>query len=278
LGVTTGLNRQTPRHLSISLLTEPFIGETLIYNSNTVNPEPPCQYDPDITRTNPEVPLETPLQLGYLDIFADPEAEEPPEIHGTIHGQPARILLDSGCSTYVLSTDFAEQAKITQYPTKRIPVQLAIKNASQPYLESKTQKLSMSIGEQLETQKAFYVLPLPRYDAILGTPFIKEFDVTFPTDKPIACIGNIEVPLVNASKELEDTCQIAVISRRRFKAMSRRNEFEEVYLATTRILDDDEETSETPETQKNSVPVWIQQEYGEIFLEGLPPATPQNER
>jgi len=274
LGVTTGLNRQTPRHLSISLLTEPFIGETLIYNSNTVNPELPCQYDPDITQTNSEVPLETPLQLGYLDIFADPEAEEPPEIHGTIHGQPARILLDSGCSTYVLSTDFAEQAKITQYPTKRIPVQLAIKNASQPYLESKTQKLSMSIGEQLETQKAFYVLPLPRYDAILGTPFIKEFDVTFPTDKPIACIGNIEVPLVNASKELEDTCQIAVISRRRFKAMSRRNEFEEVYLATTRILDDDEETPETPETQKNSVPVWIQQEYGEIFLEGLPPGNP----
>jgi len=200
--------------------------------------------------------------------------KNPPEIDGTIHGQPARILLDSGCSTYVLSTDFAEQAKITQYPTKRIPVQLAIKNASQPYLESKTQKLSLSIGEQLETQKAFYVLPLPRYDAILGTPFIKEFDVTFPTDKPIACIGNIEVPLVNASKELEDTCQIAVISRRRFKAMSRRNEFEEVYLATTRILDDDEETSETPETQKNSVPVWIQQEYGEIFLEGLPPGNP----
>ena len=50
----------------------------------------------------------------------------------------------------------------------------------------------MSI-RQLKTKKAFYIAPLPRYDAILGALFVHEFDVRFPQN-PVAVIKGIEVP------------------------------------------------------------------------------------
>ena len=55
-----------------------------------------------------------------------------------------------------------------------------------------------------------------------------------------------------------------MISRKRLKKESRKNEVEELYLAMIREISDDEDA-------QASAPEWIQKEYGEIFREGLPP-------
>ena len=135
MGVTAGESKQTPSDTLNTILTESFISQspTQMYHSNKTNLQQPSQSSS--TSTNPEVSSDTPLLLGCLDILADPEAKEPPEILGIMQWQPARILIDSDCSTYVLSTDFAEKAKITLYPMKPVPVQLVVWYMNQCWYE-----------------------------------------------------------------------------------------------------------------------------------------------
>src|SRR5208282_1070434 len=47
------------------------------------------------------------VKLGYLGINDKPKEAKPPMIYGKIDGRVAQIMLDSDCSIYVLSTDFA---------------------------------------------------------------------------------------------------------------------------------------------------------------------------
>src|SRR5208282_1913231 len=47
--------------------------------------------------------------LGLHDRLKVPEADKLLEVIGQIEGRTARILLDTGCSTYVLSSRFAER-------------------------------------------------------------------------------------------------------------------------------------------------------------------------
>ena len=116
--------------------------------------------------------LEEPrINLGYLGIHEKPEELRPPVVYGKINGHNARIMLDSGCSTYVLSTDFAQDSNISCYPCKPIPIELAVRNASQFNLDTQTKKLSMKVGT-ITQSKALYVLPLPGCDAIFGMPFL----------------------------------------------------------------------------------------------------------
>jgi hypothetical protein len=211
------------------------------------------------------------LNLGHLGVLNDPEAKDPPEIVGTIHGQPARILIDSGCSTYVLDSNFAKRANVLSILTKPVPIQLAIREASQIDLRTRTEKLSMSIGEQTQTQKAFYILPLPLYDAILGTPFVEEFNVRCPKDSNCVTINDEIIEKVTTPEPQNGTLDIAVISRSRLKAMSRRQEIAELYLASTWI-------TEEQEPRTSDIPPWIHKEYGEVFVEGLPSGLPPERR
>jgi len=82
-------------------------------------------------------------------------------------------MLDSGCSTYVLSTDFANAGEIPCFPCKPIPVELAVRNASQFTLNTQTKKLPMEV-DSITQSKAFYVLPLLSCDAIFGMPFLND--------------------------------------------------------------------------------------------------------
>ena len=65
------------------------------------------------TIPTPDVSQNT-LNLGYVDVQAPPDSQEPPSVFGTINGKTARILIDSGCSTYVLSEEFEVHADIRQ--------------------------------------------------------------------------------------------------------------------------------------------------------------------
>ena len=279
--------------------------------------------DPQKISATPNVSQNT-LNLGYLDVQATPDTQEPPSVIGTINGNPARILLDSGCSTYVLSEEFAVHAGIHQYPTTPVAVELAVRDAGQPTLKTQTKELSMSIG-QFETRKALYIAPLPRYDAILGAPFVQEFDVRFPQN-PVAVIKGIEVPLIQATPR---TQKIQMISRAKLKKLVRRDQADEMYIANVRIIeprnpetpqnprnprnpeertvDDDRivrdpegpmtralnpetpqnlQNPEKPQKPRNEKPgkikttnlEWIHKEFGDIFLDGLPPGNPPSRK
>jgi hypothetical protein len=71
-------------------------------------PVTPTMLEPSTPVRNPVIPRRRNVKLGYLGIDIDPEQAKPPEVYGKINGHPARILLDTGCSTYVLSSDFAK--------------------------------------------------------------------------------------------------------------------------------------------------------------------------
>jgi hypothetical protein len=279
--------------------TNPSITQTT-ENPTEKTPDTPKTEDPSITlnpqkiSTTPDVSQNT-LKLGYVDVQALPDTQEPPSVIGTINGKVAGILLDSGCSTYVLSEEFAVHADIRQYPTTPVPVELAVRNASQPTLKTQTKRLSMSIG-QLETRKAFYIAPLPRYDAILGAPFVQEFDVRFPqkTQNPVAVIKGIEVPLIQETPRTPETQKIQMISRAKLKKLVRRDQADEMYIANVRISEPGNpenpenpgtqnapEKPQNPEKPRNEKPGEITtnrerilKDYADIFLEGLPPGNP----
>ena len=63
------------------------------------------------------------VRLGYIGMGSNnklevPEAKTLLEVNGQINGKAARILLDTGCSTYVLSTQFATRHNIEKTLTK----------------------------------------------------------------------------------------------------------------------------------------------------------------
>ena len=183
-------------------------------------------------------------------------------VYGTINGSKARIMLDCGCSTYVLSTDFIQDSNIPCYSCKPIPVELAVRNAGQFNLDTQTKKIPMEVGT-ITQSKASYVLPLPGCDAIFGMPFLNGRKLVTNMERNTVSIDDMELPLV---KNLEEPVQISVISRSRFKAEIRKNELIEFYIATIK--------TPTDETELSTYPDWIKDEYSDIFLDGLPPGMP----
>ena len=214
----------------------------VIHPENTVTSRHP---DPRVT-------------LEYLEINDKPEEVKPSMVYGKIDGRIAHIILDSGCSIYVLSTDFANAGNIPCFPCKPVPVELVVRNASQFTLNTQTKKLPMEIGN-ITQSKASYVLPLPSCDAIFGMPFLNGRKlVTYP-EKSIVILDDIELPLVKDHDD-ERPC-ISMISRSRLKAEIRKNEITELYLATAKI---------TSEPSNTTTPNWIKDEFSDIFLDGLP--------
>jgi hypothetical protein len=69
--------------------------------------------------------------LGYLGVGTEPDAGNLPEIIGSINGYPARILLDLGCSIYILSEEFATQNNISTFRMTPIPIDLAVRSRPQ---------------------------------------------------------------------------------------------------------------------------------------------------
>jgi len=241
----------------------------------------------DVDNTEPSRPK---VSLGYLGL-ENPDAEEPPIVLGCIDGRPAKILLDSGCGTYVLSEEFGEYNRINPHPTKPVPVELAVRQANRFSLSTRTNRLPLSIGPLFGLRKSFYFAPLPKqYDAIIGVPFIREFDVQFPSNKSTVIIQGKQVkvyeePVPRKPENLEkpETLNIAVISRSKLKKMARLNEIEDIYLVTA-SLNPETETSnivnpvtdlDHPELSDNpEFPQWILKEYSDVFLDGLPPGAP----
>ena len=140
------------------------------------------------------------VKLGYLGINDKPEEVKPPMVYGNIDERIAQITLDSGCSTYMLSTDFANAGNIPCFPCEPVPVELAVLNASQFTLDTQTKKLSMEIGS-ITQSKAAYVLPLPSCDAIFGMPFLNGRKLSNLPRKDIVTLDDMKLPLVKDHDE-----------------------------------------------------------------------------
>jgi hypothetical protein len=114
-------------------------------------------------------------RLGYIGLglhqLEVPEADQLLELIGQIEERPARILLDTGCSTYVFSSRFAERNGIPGIQMRPRPVDLAVSSA-RAQLTHKTASLELKIGKTVITN-SLYLLPIPQFDAIVEMPFFR---------------------------------------------------------------------------------------------------------
>ena len=113
--------------------------------------------------------------LGLHDRLEVPEADKLLEVVGQIEGRSAKILLDTGCSTYVLSSRFAERNGIPGIRMRSWPVDLAV-NSARAQLTHKTAPLELRIGNTV-IKKSLYLLPVPQFDAIVGMPFFRQNEI-----------------------------------------------------------------------------------------------------
>jgi Reverse transcriptase (RNA-dependent DNA polymerase)/Aspartyl protease len=214
------------------------------------------------------------IGMGFHDKLEVPEAKTLLEVNGQIDGKIAKILLDTGCSTYVLSTNFAKRYGIEGIPMRSRPVDLAVGSA-RAQLTHKTRLVKVKIGDT-EVEESLYLLPIPQFDAIVGMPFFikNEVDLT-KLDTGVIKVNKSKVFMENElgismEEQLDGTKipTIAMISKKSLKKEFRHNRVEELYLAMIREVSKEEimKGVETPE--------WIEKEYGEVFREGLPPNLP----
>jgi transposase InsO family protein len=229
------------------------------------------------------------VRLGYIgtglhEKLEVPEAKTLLEVNGQINGKAARILLDTGCSTYVLSTQFATRHNIEQIPTKLRPVDLAVSSVG-AQLTYKTGLTKIRIGDT-EVEKSLYLLPIQQFDAIVGMPFFTENEVNLSELET----GDIEIngtkvrlkDCLNMSSEETmngmKTLTIATISRKTLKKELRYNRVNELYLVMIRQVSEDKKGKgkgiSICSFKNKKIPEWIEKEYGEIFQEGLPSGLP----
>src|SRR4030095_1065017 len=116
------------------------------------------------------------------------------------------------------------------------------------------------------------MLPIPHFDAIVGMPFFKEneMDIT-ELDKGIIEVNGYKMSIGFEGNDEESGSKvptIATISRKTLKKELRHGQADELYLAMIR-KSSEEETEANIASQG-----WIQEEYGTVFREGLPPRMP----
>ena len=81
--------------------------------------------------------------LGLHDQMEVPEADKLLEVVGQIEGRPAKILLDTGCSTYVLSSSFAKRNGIPGISMRSQSVDLVVSSV-RAQLTHKTAPLKLA--------------------------------------------------------------------------------------------------------------------------------------
>ncbi len=102
-------------------------------------------------------------------------------VNGTIYGQPAFILLDSGSSTEFISADFAHRHKLTTFPTipeRHVRMADGSKQTSSGRLEYAPLHMN---GHEYATN--FTVLPLSQYDAVIGMTWMQQYKPMIDWDK-----------------------------------------------------------------------------------------------
>ena len=131
------------------------------------------------------------------------------------------------------------------------------------------------------------MLPIPQFDAIVGMLFFKQNEINLgELEFGIIEVNGSKVPIGKGDRNTdmdespEDSMEtIGMISRRRLKKELKRNEIEELYLATIREASDvtndsTDGISASTVQQLDEIPAWIRKDYRTILREELPPQMP----
>jgi hypothetical protein len=141
--------------------------------------------------------------------------------------------------------------------------------------------LELRIGETV-IRKSLYLLPVPQFDAIVGMPFFRQNDIDLTElESGIVEVNGSKVPISKGDMDMEEspgsmeTPTIGMISRKRLKKELKRNEIEELYLATIREANDNTDSISASLVQEpGDIPNWIQKDYGSVLREELLPEMP----
>jgi hypothetical protein len=166
------------------------------------------------------------VRLRYIELQdSEPEAESLLEVISRIDGHDTRILLDTRCSTYVLSEEYVARIEIRRImmPQKQL-IELAVSNARPIQLTYQTLRLRISIGTTI-VEKIFYILSLSYFDAIIEMPFFNENKID------LSNINNGKLGINSCNVLLQDhyevtpgmTPQIAMLSRADLKRIIRQD-------------------------------------------------------
>jgi hypothetical protein len=190
------------------------------------------------------------MRLGYFrltlhDQMEVPEADKLLEVIGQIEERPAKILLDTGCSTYVLSSSFAKRNGISGIPMRPRPVDLAV-SSTRAQLTHKTAPLELRIGKT-GIMKSLYLLLVPQFDAIVWMPFFRQNEIDLAgLEFGIIEVNGSKVPISKGDMDMNteespdsmETPTIGMISRKRLKKELKHDEIEELYWTTIREAND----------------------------------------
>ena len=95
---------------------------------------------------------------------------------GTIVGKPAQILIDSGASQNFLDKDFVQKHHLKIFKNSGQPT-VEMANGEALSCEGKTKDLDLKI-QDYQVKTSFSILPLGKYDAILGKPWLFDANPT----------------------------------------------------------------------------------------------------
>jgi hypothetical protein len=92
--------------------------------------------------------------------------------NGTIGKKPAKILVDSGCTTTVLSADFVKRFKIPTVPIKGVSLKFGNGNKA-----CSTQQVTLELSRHNYRRKITFLVAPIKHDAIIGTPWFEEVEI-----------------------------------------------------------------------------------------------------
>ena len=98
------------------------------------------------------------------------------QLHGTLNSYPVRLLVDSGASTNYVSTDFIRNNNL-RINTATTVNTVTLADGSQQKSHGTLEHACITIGTYID-HFDFTVLPLPKYDAILGLAWLQSLNPT----------------------------------------------------------------------------------------------------
>jgi hypothetical protein len=122
--------------------------------------------------------------------YRDKNLKEPISVWIKINGTEAHALLDSGCTTDMISAEFAKVVRIQPIKLAE-PVQLQMACVGSRSTINYGGKPTMSIGKLTE-KRYFDMVNIDKYDAVLGTPFLRQNKVKLDFEDEGAAVINGE--------------------------------------------------------------------------------------
>ena len=166
-------------------------------------------------------------------------------ILGELNGLAVTFLIDSGASECFLSTAFVEKNKIKTKKTKeKLNIQLADGTVRMSTLI--VEQASVVFDEHAEFID-FSVINLPKYEAILGKPWLnrwnpvidwKKNSLAWKMGSRMICVQGVHEPMGPeiVSSLFQRKCTIDLISAQRMRKLAKK---EPVYVAMVRTTNDD---------------------------------------